>query len=86
MKDSYDTLIDRYLNGLSVIGCPGTLWRHKGGDIYEVLGLDVDSDNGTLRVRYKVRVSKEVAPCARNPIVFSRPIAEWTKDRFTPLA
>ena len=83
-KKSYEELYRGRDAALRISGI-GTLWRHRNGTIYEITGVDVDTADGEQRIRYKERVGPNVAPGARNYIEFSRPVAEWTLDRFTRL-
>lgn len=60
-----------------------TLWRHlKTGGIYETVGLAFDTDRESFNVLYRPRAVSGLHPSAKNNIVFSRPISEWTRDRF----
>lgn len=58
-------------------------WRHKHGGLYQVTGYHIDTDNGEVRVHYHRVGGPGFDPVAEVQINFSRPIAEWTVDRFT---
>lgn len=63
-----------------------TRWRHKKGGLYTVLGHDIDTDTGLARVRYKRVGGPEFDRNTEVNVFFSRPLAEWTPDRFTLVA
>lgn len=63
-----------------------TRWRHKKGGLYLVTGHEVDSDDGLIRVVYKRVGGPGFVRLTELDISFSRPIAEWTPDRFVFVA
>lgn len=57
-------------------------YQHKKGGIYLVDGFDIDTDTGACRVRYHRINGPEFNAILESGITFSRPIEEWTADRF----
>lgn len=75
--------INALIEEAKVIAPLKTEWVHKGGGEYYVLGYALDTDAVILRVQYRRIGGLEYDPDAEANIVFSRPLDEWTEDRFT---
>lgn len=61
---------------------PYSFWKHKKGGEYQVLGHEIDTDDGTIRIRYERVGGPNFDAEAEAGIHFSRPYHEWTEDRF----
>jgi len=57
-------------------------WKHKKGGLYQVMGYQIDTDTGRARIRYKRYGGPEYDATAEKGVEFSRPVEEWTEDRF----
>lgn len=60
-------------------------WLHKKGGRYVVGGYTIDTTTGNVLILYKRFGGPDYDLEAELNIFFSRPIEEWTLDRFTPL-
>jgi hypothetical protein len=63
----------------------GSGWLHKKGGRYIVTGKAIDTDTGDVRIQYKRFGGPGYDPIAERDITFSRPLSEWTVDRFIEL-
>lgn len=63
----------------------GSGWLHKKGGRYIVTGKALDTDTGEIRIQYKRYGGPDYDPQAERDITFSRPLSEWTVDRFIEL-
>lgn len=57
-------------------------YRHKKGGIYEISGYSINTDTGNVDVRYKRIGGPDFDAALEQGIFFSRPIEEFTEDRF----
>lgn len=62
---------------------PYSVWRHKKGGTYRVLGHELDTETGTARVRYQRVAGPDYDETSEAVIHYSRPVEMWTPDRFT---
>ena len=59
----------------------GTTWRHYKGGTYKVLGLEIDTDDTSVRVRYHRIGGPGFHPFNNeDEIEFSRPLREWFEN------
>lgn len=56
------------------------IWKHYKGGIYKILGLTVDTNDGTLRVHYKRIDGPDFDPGIELNITYVRPMTEWFED------
>jgi hypothetical protein len=61
------------------------IYKHKSGGEYMVLGHAFDTDTMDVRVTYRRIGGPEFDRVAERYLQFSRPLSEWTLDRFAPL-
>lgn len=64
----------------------GTHYRHKKGGLYRVTGHAFDTHLAEPTVRYRRVGGPEFDPFQEADIEFTRPLAEWTEDRFEEIA
>jgi len=79
------TILNEKLAAAHKVAEPGTRWLHKKGGEYGVAGFTIDSTSGDVLVLYGRIGGPDFDAQAEYGIYFSRPIAEWTLDRFTPM-
>ena len=62
----------------------GSVWKHKKGGVYVVLGhaICTDADPTHARVRYARIEGPDYDPLREHGIEFVRLINEWTVERF----
>jgi hypothetical protein len=60
----------------------GSVWLHKKGGTYQVIGHVIDTDYGEARVRYRRLAGPAFNARKESLVEFVRPTSEWTPDRF----
>lgn len=53
------------------------VWKHYKGGVYTVDGFDLDTDDGTARVRYHRIAGPDFDHLTEAGLTYSRPVAEW---------
>ena len=61
----------------------GSVWLHKKGGTYMVIGAGYDTENGRANIHYYRIAGPDFNEQAEIGIVFDRPRFMWTPDRFT---
>jgi hypothetical protein len=61
----------------------GTLWQHKKGGRYTVVGHALNTDDGTAMVLYRRVGGPDFNSEVECETVYARPFEQWTYDRFT---
>lgn len=60
-----------------------SIWKHYKGGTYVVIGSVLNTDTGTAMVTYKRMDGPDFDRVAEHPLIFARPVEQWTADRFT---
>lgn len=61
----------------------GSVWNHKKGGQYMVLGFGYDTEKEQLNVHYFRIAGPGFNEGKERGIIFDRPYCQWTEDRFT---